>query len=222
MPLSLAKNCLNAVWVSSQGEVFAVGKGGEIVHSNGTTWSAMSSGSTEDLMSVWGSGPRDVFAVGVAGTILHFDGATWSSMPSGTAASLRVVRGSGPADVFVVGDKVLLHLRAGAWETIAMPPDFSATSLWVTPSRVFLGGGYPVGGVRQILSLSRNGVNCVGPEKRCGDGWDNDCDGLADGADPDCAGKEPEQCANLFDDNQNGLTDCADPGCATFPSCRPR
>jgi hypothetical protein len=74
----------------------------------------------------------------------------------------------------------------------------------------------------QILHLDRNGVTCVGPEKNCSDGWDNDCDGLADGADPDCAGRAAEQCANLVDDDHNGLIDCADPGCANFPRCKHR
>jgi hypothetical protein len=50
----------------------------------------------------------------------------------------------------------------------------------------------------------------------------NDCDGLADGDDPDCTGKVAEQCANSLDDDRKGLTDCADPGCATFLACKHR
>ncbi len=50
--------------------MFAVG--GEILHYNGSTWSAMSSGMTNGLSGVWGSGPSDVFAVGGGGTILHY------------------------------------------------------------------------------------------------------------------------------------------------------
>jgi hypothetical protein len=64
------------------------------------------------------------------------------------------------------------------------------------------------------------GVNCQSPETNCNDGWDNDCDGLADAADPDCAGKVGEQCANLVDDDGDGLVDCADPDCANFSRCR--
>jgi hypothetical protein len=226
MPFSVTDKCLHAVWGNEPGSFFAVGEAGVIVHWDGNAWATMSSGSTVDLSSVWGSGRADVYAVGKAGTILRFDGARWTPMPSGTTASLSRVRGSGRGDVFAVGGKVLLHLQAGAWEPIAVPPpapipggaalDFNATSLAVTPSRVFLGSEV------EILQLDRTGVTCVGPEKNCGDGWDNDCDGLADGADPDCAGKVAEQCANLVDDDGDGLVDCADPGCATFPSCRRR
>jgi len=43
---------------------------------------------------------------------------------------------------------------------------------------------------------------------------------LADGADPDCAGKVAEQCANGADDDGDGKIDCADSDCASFPSCK--
>ena len=49
----------------------------------------------------------------------------------------------------------------------------------------------------------------------CSDGIDNDCDGLTDAADPDCAAP-PEVCDNGVDDNGNGLIDCADPQCDGF------
>ena len=49
----------------------------------------------------------------------------------------------------------------------------------------------------------------------CGDGIDNDCDGLTDAADPDCEAP-PEVCDNGIDDNGNGLVDCADPQCDGF------
>ena len=49
----------------------------------------------------------------------------------------------------------------------------------------------------------------------CSDVIDNDCDGLTDASDPDCAAP-PEICDDGVDNNGNGLVDCADPQCDGF------
>jgi hypothetical protein len=206
---------LSGVWGSGPSDVFAVGTGGNILHWDGVAWEAQTSGSTQDLNDVWGSGPNDVFAVGNAGTILHFDGQTWSPIDAGTTDDLWGVGSSGPADIFVTSTYALLHRRAGTWEQIALPMAAQFRTLWVTPSRVFL-----FGTKGEIARLDRYTVTCVAPEQSCGDGWDNDCDGLVDADDPDCAGKVAEQCANGIDDDGDGAVDCADPDCASFPTCR--
>ena len=71
------------MWGSSGSDVFAVGVYGTILHYDGSSWSAMSSGTSADSHGVWGSTGSDVFAVG-NGTILHYDGSAWSAMSSGT------------------------------------------------------------------------------------------------------------------------------------------
>ncbi len=58
--------------------------------------------------------------------------------------------------------------------------------------------------------------------ENCTNGFDDDNDGLADCADPDCVSALPcqeEICDNGADDNADGLADCADPACAVF--CAP-
>jgi len=62
-----------------------------------------------------------------------------------------------------------------------------------------------------------NQTNQAGVEQfptNCADGLDNDCDGLADAADPGCAVAAEANCFDGSDNNQDGLTDCADPTCA--------
>jgi hypothetical protein len=136
----------------------------------------------------------------------------------GTAYDLRIVSGSGAGDVFAAGEgqNALLHLRGGAWEPLALPSGASSHGLWVTPAQMFTGTN------AGALRLDRRSVSCLGPERNCNDGWDNDCDGRADGADLDCSHKAIELCANAADDDSDGMIDCADPDCATFPACKRR
>ena len=56
----------------------------------------------------------------------------------------------------------------------------------------------------------------------CGNGVDDDGNGLSDCADPVCADNEgcgTEDCGNGLDDNNNGLVDCNDPVCARNSIC---
>ena len=111
---------LHGVWGSSGTNVFAVGTNGTILHYNGSTWLAMSSGSTDTLRSVWGSSGTNVFAVGTNGTILHYNGSTWSAMSSGTTNSLHSVWGSSGTDIFAVGwAGTILHYNGSAWSAMS-------------------------------------------------------------------------------------------------------
>ena len=62
-------------------------------------------------------------------------------------------------------------------------------------------------------------------EGACGDGVDDDCDGLLDCEDADCVedpGCVELACANVTDDDHDGLIDCEDPDCQlTAVSCMP-
>jgi hypothetical protein len=205
---------LNGVWGSGRNDVYVYGDG-EISHWDGSKWTVMGRGAS----SIWGSSAGDDYAVmgsgASAGGIYHWDSSgSLYEMPADTG--LLAAGGSTAADVFAGGDDLLLHRRAGIgiWERIALPVAGTVHGLWVTPSRV------TVVGTMGEIHLDRASVTCVGPERNCNDGWDNDCDGLADTDDPDCAGKVPEQCANGLDDDGDGLTDCLDPDCKTFPACK--
>jgi hypothetical protein len=205
---------VNELWASGPNDVYLVGGEGSIYHWDGTALSLTYAEPTDGFSSVWGSGPDDVFAVGDVARYAHWDGVRWTTQIPSTGAVFSAVRGSGAGDVFAIGDGgSLFHLRSGDWEPIRLPGIW-AFGLSVTPGRVF------VVGYSGEAHLDRSSVTCVAPELDCNDGWDNDCDGLADGADPDCTGKVSEQCANLVDDDGDGKIDCADPDCAEFRSCK--
>jgi hypothetical protein len=61
---------LLAVWGSGPADVFAVGRGGVVLHFDGSGWSREPSNATADLRAISGAG-GEVFAVGDSGTIIH-------------------------------------------------------------------------------------------------------------------------------------------------------
>jgi hypothetical protein len=55
---------------------------------------------------------------------------------------------------------------------------------------------------------------CTPTREICDDGIDNDCDGIIDATDSDCASPPPaEICGDCADNDGNGLTDFEDPAC---------
>ena len=109
------------IWGSSSNDVFAVGGDGSILHYDGNSWSAMSSGTVRNLKSVWGSSSSDVFAVGNEGTILHYDGTSWTAMTtaSSTSPTFFDIWGSSSSDVFAVGSQgSIMHYDSNSWSAM--------------------------------------------------------------------------------------------------------
>ena len=67
--ISLSDVTLEDVWGSSGTDVYAVGD--TILHYDGTSWSKLTSGTTDFLTTVWGSSRRDVFVGGWYGELRH-------------------------------------------------------------------------------------------------------------------------------------------------------
>jgi hypothetical protein len=68
---------LQAVWVDSGGEVFAVGQddtgaSGVILHRKAGAWANVTPAGAKRLYGVWGTGPCDVWAVGEGGEMYHY------------------------------------------------------------------------------------------------------------------------------------------------------
>jgi len=102
---------LNGVWVAANGEVFIVGDpnptsgNATIIHFDGvSTWTPMTSGTTNTLNAVWGISESNVFAVGANGTILQYNGTDWLPMNTDTiTTTLTCVWGSSATDVITSG-----------------------------------------------------------------------------------------------------------------------
>ena len=155
---------LYGVWGSSGSDVFAVGNSGTILHYDGTSWSAMASGTTIQLNGVWGCSETDVFAVGANGTILHYDGSTWSAMASGTTQALYGVWGSSGTDVFAVGNSgTILHYDGSSWSAMASGTTTQLNGVWSSSgSDVFAVGGAYSGFFISRTILHYNGTSWSG------------------------------------------------------------
>jgi hypothetical protein len=104
---------MNAIWALSSDFVMAVGDSGCIAHFNGTSWSQMTSNTTEELYDVFGFAQNDVFVAARYGKIFHYDGVSWTEMPS-TATYLRSLWGSAPEDIWAGGVQ-LMHYDGTRW-----------------------------------------------------------------------------------------------------------
>jgi hypothetical protein len=134
---------LQGVWGTSPSNVWAVGTGGTIWHYDGTTWSDVPSGTTEDLFSVWGTSSSNVWAVGY-NTILHCDGSSWSLSSSASGALLLSVRGSSATDVWALGSAgnrvQAFHYDGSVWSPASTPADISFAAWGTGPTNLYAVG----------------------------------------------------------------------------------
>ncbi|MGE0786677.1 MAG: hypothetical protein AB7S26_13480 [Sandaracinaceae bacterium] len=127
---------------------------------------------------------------------------------------------------------------AGVWTGMAVPLPVSGDAMSVSGDPLTIATYldpeqghftiYRVPFVRELAAsfwrTSLDGVPEIASvhEFQCGDGADEDRDGMLDCADPDCATRPPcveGACDNMIDEDENGLVDCADPVCADNAAC---
>ncbi len=137
----LAGESLRSIWGFSSSDVYAVGEGGMITHYDGTSWTAMDSGTTTRLNAVWGPDPSRLYAVGDKGIILLYekDKAAWKQLASPTEENLWSVWGDAVLgesgqyayDIYAVGDNgVILYSSGWAWVEMASPTAEDLFAIW--------------------------------------------------------------------------------------------
>jgi hypothetical protein len=116
-------NTLEAVWGSSESDVFAVGANGTILHYDGFEWLPMISNTTNYLTCVWGSAGNNVFASGSSTNVHHYNGSTW--VPTlGVVEYPDDLWGSSGSDVYAVGGSdynKIDHFDGSTWRTQFQP-----------------------------------------------------------------------------------------------------
>lgn len=72
---------MNKIWANSPKEIYLIGTNGSIVFFNGTTFTKMNSGTTNQLDDIWGTSSSNIWAVGndPDGILLHYDGIKWET-----------------------------------------------------------------------------------------------------------------------------------------------
>src|SRR6266545_1232105 len=125
---------LRGVWGLSANDVYAVGKGGTVLHQGGTGWTSLATTVKENLNAAWGSSSGDVYVVGDGGRLLHYGGAGWTATKLGSS-HLHGVWGTSPIEVFVVGDGGRIRrFERGAWVLMASGATKNLRAVWGTSS----------------------------------------------------------------------------------------
>lgn len=121
----------------------AVGRFGTIDRFDGTTWTAMNSGTGATLFGVWAASSNDAYAVGALGQTFRWNGAQWLPLPSPpmTGTLLRVW-GTSATNVIAAGEQGRIQTFNGSAWTVVQTGLFNAMiAIWGSgPNDVFVVG----------------------------------------------------------------------------------
>ena len=108
------------VWGTSENDAIAVGQRGLIAHYDGTKWTRMESGTTDDLICVWGDAPDRYFAGSSRGHLYAYDGESWRLVELGIRSPVYGLWGSG-GKVYASVIQDVLRLEGGQWKPLRLP-----------------------------------------------------------------------------------------------------
>jgi Tfp pilus assembly protein PilX len=183
-----ANQTLNAVQViatggSSTGNLgFAVGNAGVILKYNGTTWAAMTSPTTQNLMGVNIISTTEAWAVGAAGVILKYNGSTWSTITSPTTTQLNSITmvsmtqsGAATAGMAVGNTGAAIVYNGTAWSAnnTAVTGNLHGVAMFFNPADVWAVGdagaiqhwnGTAWASVTSGVTVALNGISLIVPQ----------------------------------------------------------
>ncbi|MBK8254342.1 MAG: vanadium-dependent haloperoxidase [Polyangiaceae bacterium] len=170
--LSVSGTAPNDVWAVGA----EAGKGGVILHYDGTAWSRVESNTAYDLWWVHAVAPDDVWISGAGATLLHWDGSglTRFTTPGRAADTVFGVWASGPKDVWAAGGRAgrygfLWHFDGIDWKNVPLPDDVPLDGMGELPGLFKVWGKsptdvYAVGGHGLMLHFGGAGWSVVPTE----------------------------------------------------------
>ena len=167
------------------------GLGADLYHWNGATL-APGVHVDEDLSRVVAAGPNSVFAIARSTHVMHYDGASWTDTGLPSPEPLIAMAAVAPDDVFAASPTSLFHYDGTQWTPVRVPADPNIGQATIQGISA-IPGALDVGFAQMIFEqpvrrlLQTRPLACRAHETACGDGVDDDCDGLVDSFDPDCA-----------------------------------
>lgn len=123
---------VNALWGTSDTDVWAVGARGLLVHHDGFGWSPQPAPTEKRrLNALWGPPEGGhMVAAGEAGTVLDFNGASWARRDIPVPSELRAVWGFSPDDVWVAGSFATWHWNGTTWQAATGSASRDIYGLW--------------------------------------------------------------------------------------------
>lgn len=139
-------NDLRGVWGSPAGVTWVVGFNGTVLRLINGDWSALDSGTEENLIGVWGTSDSDVWVVGTRGLVRRWNGTTWSTMTAPSGDTLVSVWGTSSTDVWVVEflNGGVLHWDGNVWARYRVGTQYLYSVSGTAPDDVWVAGSSDV------------------------------------------------------------------------------
>ncbi len=169
----------------------AIGVGSDLYHWDGAALGPAVHVDAQ-ITALVAAGPNSVFALANMTHVMHYDGASWTEIALPSPQPLSGLAATAPDDVFAASPSSLFHYDGSQWSPVRVPADPGIGQATIQDISA-IPGAFDIGFQQEIFEqpvrrlLQTRPLACRAHETNCGDGVDDDCDGLVDGFDPDCA-----------------------------------
>jgi hypothetical protein len=126
------------IWADSSSNVIVVGDGGASYRFDGGTWTALPTGTTEQLIGIRGTSATDLYAWST-NMLLHFNGTAWTTMQRPTSDTIRSVLGTS-SDLFLSAGR-LFHFDGTVWSPVDLDTTFAPTDIEAVGNTIYFVDG---------------------------------------------------------------------------------